>query len=122
MKKVKKKDDSKDLVTKGFFRKELKKAFSGTATKDDLKRFATKDDLNSLEFKIDLKMDKLKLEIDDNARGYRDDVLIKLGEVMGELQTIREENTVGSHQLSNLEDQVENHEKRIATLEKARPI
>lgn len=118
---MKKKNDSRDLVTKGFFRKELKQELKRFATKaelkQELKRFSTKDDLNSLEVRIDIKIDQLKLEIDDNARGYRDDVLTKLDEVMGELQTMREENTVGSHQLSNLKDQVENHEERITVLE-----
>lgn len=81
-----KKDDSSQPVTKKYLDDSLKKF----ATKDDLKRFATKIDL-----------DRLRDEIDDNAKKYRDDVLTKLDGVMGELQTMREENTIGTIRQEN---------------------
>jgi len=52
---------------------------------------------------------------------YHSNLLTRLGffgkmdEVMGELKTIREEQTVQSHQLSN-------HEDRIATLEEVEKV
>ncbi len=42
----------------------------------------------------------------------RDKILTKLDGIVGELQTMREENTVGAHQLRD-------HEKRITVLESA---
>ncbi|OGH43041.1 MAG: hypothetical protein A3B53_00540 [Candidatus Levybacteria bacterium RIFCSPLOWO2_01_FULL_42_15] len=46
---------------------------------------------------LEIKLDEIKEEIDENAKNYRDDVLTKLDEVMGELETIREENILGNH-------------------------
>jgi len=45
---------------------------------------------------------------------FKDEVMTGLDKVMGELEDIREEKTVQSHQLSN-------HEDRIETLEKLHP-
>lgn len=78
---------------------------------------ATKTDLKRFEIRFDIKLDNLKNEIDDNAKKYRDDVLTKLDGVMGELQTIREENTIGVYQTGKLKEQVAAHEKRITHLE-----
>lgn len=63
-------------------------------------------------------LDDLKKEIDEKAQGYRDQILTKLDGVMGELQTIREDNVIGTHQTSQLREEVDNHEKRIRNLEK----
>lgn len=54
---------------------------------------------------------------DENAKRYRDQILTRLDGVMGELQTMREENTIGAYQTSELQKQVDSHEKRIARLE-----
>lgn len=45
-------------------------------------------------------LDDLKKEIDEKAQGYRDQILIKLDETMGELGVMREENIIGSGQTS----------------------
>nr|MBI5455703.1 hypothetical protein [Candidatus Levybacteria bacterium] len=94
---MKKYNNSSQPVTKT----DLENALKRFATKDDLKRFATKIDL-----------DRLRVEIDDNAKKYRDDVLTKLDGVMGELQTMRGENTIGTYQTREIREQVDNHEKR----------
>lgn len=94
---------SKDLVTKEFFKKELKREL--------VKEF------RAFELKVDLKFDGLKIEIDDKAREYRDQVLTELSEVMGELKIIRDENTAGTHQISELQDSMVNHEGRIKKIE-----
>lgn len=62
-------------------------------------------------------LDKQKQELDDNAKKYRDQILTKLDEVMGELGTMREKNTIGAYQTAELRKQVDNHEKRIIHLE-----
>ena len=60
--------------------------------------------------------------MDENAAKYRDEILTKLDGVMGELQAMREENTVGAHQTRELREQVNDHEKRIEHLEKTQQI
>lgn len=50
--------------------------------------------------------------IDDKARKYRDDVLTKLDEVMGELIAAREEREFMNHDIRD-------HEKRITKLEQS---
>lgn len=63
-------------------------------------------------------LDDLKKEIDRKAQGYRDQILTKLDETMGELGAMREENTIDSGQTSQLRDTVQDHEKRIKKIEK----
>ena len=71
----------------------IKKGLKGFSTKSDLKRFITKDDLKYLPTK--------------------DDFYQKMDEVMGELQTIREEQTM----LSGIQIKVNDHEDRIEVIE-----
>lgn len=63
-------------------------------------------------------LDEVVRGIDEKAQRYRDEILAKMDEVMGELGVMREENTIGSHQTSQLRDTVENHKKRIKNIEK----
>lgn len=89
---MKQKNKSEELVTKSFLENKL----------------------------VELKKEIL-VKVDENARNYRDQILTKLDGVMGELQTMREENTVGTYQISELREKVDNHDKRIASLEKIQP-
>ncbi len=57
--------------------------------------------------------------IDENARKYRDEILTSNDGLMKKFEVMRDENTIGSHQTSQLNDTVENHEERIKHLEKA---
>ncbi len=70
----------------------------------------TKFDLIILQGDIDAKFE----QYDEKNRSYRDQVLTGLDKVMKELETIREETTVGNHQLS---EKVHEHERRIIKLE-----
>lgn len=63
-------------------------------------------------------LDELKKEIDENAQGYRDEILTSNDKLMKKLETMQDENTIGSGQTSGLRDDVEDHEKRIKHLEK----
>ncbi len=67
---------------------------------------------------LDVKLDELKQKIDEKARSYRDDILNKLDEVMGELETMRDENLVGGFQIKELRENQANHERRIRDIEK----
>lgn len=107
-----------DLVTKDYFKKELKKELS-----KEISKLATKKELKQLEKSLREELLRLEGRIeqsDDNAREYRDQILTKLDGVMGELQTMREENTIGAYQISQLREEVDGHEKRIGHLEKSR--
>ena len=73
---------------------------------------------NSLRAEIKLNTDEILVKVDENARKYKDQILSKMDEVMGELQTIREDNIIGTHQTSELRRQTDDHEKRIKKLEK----
>lgn len=66
----------------------------------------TQKDFDQIERVLDEKLDeKLK------NLPTKDEFFSKMDEVMGELETIREEQTILSHQVSN-------HENRLKTLEK----
>lgn len=91
---------------------------------------ATKSDIDALRksTKLDLKSETgiLKIEFheafeqyDEKNRGYRDEILTGLDKVMKELETIREDNIVGTHQIRELRVDVDSHEKRISSLEQA---
>lgn len=111
---MKGKNTSSKLITKT----DLGQALKDVAKKDDLKNFATKDDLHALEIRTDIKMEDMERRIDDNAQKYRDTILTRLDGVMGELETMREENTIGAYQTREIQVKVDGHEKRIAKLEK----
>ncbi len=78
-------------------RKDLDDAFQNFATKLDL--------AEALE------------DVDEKNRGYRDQILNGLDKVVKELETMREENLVGAHQIEEMYEKVESHEKRITKLE-----
>lgn len=56
---------------------------------------------------------------DGKNRSYRDEILTGLDKVMKELETMREETTVGTFQIRELREEVDGHEKRITKLESA---
>lgn len=56
---------------------------------------------------------------DEKNRGYIDKVLTGLDKVMKELEIIREDSVIGIHQTRELRVDVDNHQKRILTLEQA---
>lgn len=62
-------------------------------------------------------INEAKSEIDQNAKAYRDQILAKMDEVLGELQDMREENIIGTHHIRELRKADANHERRIKKLE-----
>lgn len=92
-------------------------------------------DIHSIKFdvkfmKLDMKSIKsdsaiAKVDIErirDESKIYKDEILAKMDEVMGELGVMRDENIIGSGQTSQLREEVENHEKRITSLEKIQQV
>ncbi len=77
-------------------------------------KYVTKRDLKEALF--DLRHGLLKA-LDEKSKKYRDEILNGLDGVMKELETMREENTIGAHQTREIREEVDNHEKRITKLE-----
>lgn len=71
-----------------------------------------KTDDNELVIKALLQneFEKFGREVDERARGYRDEILTKMDEMMGELEQIREDQAFTRHDIAN-------HEKRITKFE-----
>jgi len=103
---------------------DLKKALANHPTKDDLKKalanHPTKDDLirtlNNYSMKFDLKDTEIRL--DEKARQYRDEILTKMDQIVGELAQIREDRLFEKHEKREFQEQIGDHEKRIKKLEK----
>ncbi|PIY94917.1 MAG: hypothetical protein COY68_00960 [Candidatus Levybacteria bacterium CG_4_10_14_0_8_um_filter_35_23] len=73
----------------------------------------TKIDLLVLREDLEKKFE----ETNENNRKYKDQILTGLDGVMKELETMREESTIGTHQTRELRKDVDGHEERITTLE-----
>lgn len=67
-----------------------------------------------LDRKLDQKFAEAFAEYDDKNREYRDQILTGLDGVMKELETMREDGTIGNYQVS---EKFSDHEKRIKKLE-----
>ena len=99
---------------------------SSNATKQDVKLL--KHDISLVRRELGLLRDELKgdtrkaielveARMGKNFESYRDDVLTKFDAVMKELESMREESTLGLYQTNNLSKKIDGHEKRIAKLE-----
>ncbi len=102
---MKKKSLSAESISKDFLKEKL----------DDLRI----ELLTDVRDEVRLGIDEAKQELDDNAKKYRDQILSKLVGIAGDLETIKQENTVGGYQLSKLRQSIINHEKRIKKVERA---
>lgn len=93
---------------------------SQPATKTELHnvRDDLRGEIRGVETRMDIKMERMEGRIDDKARGYRDEVLIKMDQVIGELQTMREDQTIVNHQTTQALKRLDDHEVRITVVEK----
>ncbi len=73
------------------------------------------DDLKAIKALIEVTIDEKELvsKADLSHLPTKDEFYSKMDEVMGELKTIREEQTVQSHQLSDHEDRLEKVESKV---------
>ena len=83
--------------------------------KNPLSKNATKGDILILKSELETKLNDLEYKLDGNAQKYRDQVLTADDKLAKQLETMREENTIGFNQLNN---QLNNHEKRIKKIER----
>jgi len=56
-------------------------------------------------------------QVNFKNRQYKDEIMTGLDKVVKELEAIREDSIVGTHQIRELRVDVDNHEKRISKLE-----
>lgn len=61
-------------------------------------------------------LEKLERIIDDNAKLYRDQILTKMEEIVGDYDEIREENIFRDKEISDLQKKAEEHDREIAKL------
>ncbi len=90
--------------------------------KNDKTELVTKHDLH-IELTIlkqELQKD-LKDEIESSGKKYRDDILTRLDDVMGQLADLREDKVLAIHQTNVLRKDVDDHEARITKLEHLQP-
>ena len=106
-----KKSQTNNLVTK-------------TDLKDALKKYATKTDLKNVErslrteiLKVEEKLEKTEDNLMKQMREQHDQVMNTLVDFVGRVKNLEDENTVGTHHTRKLRVQVDDHEKRITTLE-----
>lgn len=70
------------------------------------------------EEKLDKALDQTKTDIKGWFQEFKDEVFNRLDDISGQLETIRDEQTIGFHQYKQLEQKVDDNEDRIAILEK----
>jgi hypothetical protein len=58
------------------------------------------------------------VEMREEHKQYKDEVLTKLDDISGQLENLNEDKTLAIHQTSQLNEKVDNHESRIKRLEK----
>jgi hypothetical protein len=92
------------IVTISILHEELKKT---------LKFFPTREEMNEEFMKSEARMD-------EKARLYRDQILTKLDEVMGELAQGREDRLFLDHDVRILKETSAEHAERITALENRR--
>ena len=81
--------------------------------KNPLLESATKKDIQLLENSLRGEMQEMRQE----HKQYKDKVLTKLDDIAGQLENLQEDKTLSIHQTSQLREEVDNHEKRIKSLE-----
>jgi len=82
--------------------------------------YVTEDylDRKLFTFKQELK-EEIVNEIDGKNEKYKDEVMTKLDDISGQLEDLQQDKTLSIHQTTQLQEQVDDHDKRIKNLEKA---
>lgn len=62
-------------------------------------------------------MNKNNWVTQEEFRDFKDDLFGRLDNIASQLETYRDEQTIGYHQFKELEEKVDKHEGRITTLE-----
>ena len=70
-----------------------------------------------IEFQMDHKLFKLKNDMNDKSKEYKDEILNKEDALMKEIKDFREEQVFNSYNLEKQNEKDLDHEKRIVALE-----
>lgn len=103
----------RDYPTKKDLEEALDKRLSDYPTKKELKEELRKESASLKDWVSD-GFEHVIETLDEHIREYRDEIMTKMDGIVGELQTMRGEITVGFHQDK---EQLDDHEKRITKLE-----
>lgn len=82
--------------------------------REELRSYVTK---THFDIRLGTEFDSFERKIEDKLVKFRDQILNSIDKVMGQLELMREENIIGTHQTRKLREQVDNHERRLARLE-----
>lgn len=107
----------KKIAPQPLTKEDFEKAISKLATKDELKSLATKKNLNNFKLDIFVEISQLETRTDDKMKKYKDEILTNMDGIAKELETIREEQIIGSHQDKEFQEQLNDQAKRIKKIE-----
>lgn len=99
-----------EVVTKGFFRRELKKELQNYPTKNDL-QLAIQASEARTDIKMDQRFEKYEDKMINALLQLKSDIFAKIDSFLGEV----EENRIERQDLKNV---VHDHEKRITKIER----
>lgn len=104
---MKPKNNSSNLVTKDYFKKELKKELDSTI--DRL--------LQAIRREITFAMETVAEKFDQKLTKHTSLILTTVDPLLKELETRRQNREIASEQSIRIENRLDNHEKRIGKLE-----
>lgn len=87
--------------------KKLEKSFTNKLRNTEL----------ALMIRIEERAEKTERSLKEEIRESGDNLMNKIDSFAGKTATLEEENTVGTHQIRELREEVDGHEKRIKQLE-----
>jgi hypothetical protein len=95
-------------ITKSILQAELK------VLKSEFKKEFSNHPTNA---KVEMMFEQSERRTDEKARQYRDEVLTRMDQIVGELAQAREDKLFERHEKRELQEQIGDHEKRIKKLE-----
>lgn len=103
---------SSNLVTKDFFKKELKRELNDTI--DRL--------LQGIRREITFSAELIEEKLERNLTKHTSLILTTVDPLLKELETRQQDRILGAEQLRRATEKIDNHEKRIKKLEQVRQV
>lgn len=103
------KDD--EVVTRKILKEELAEYPTKKNLEDILKNYPT-------TMKVELMIEQSEMRTDERARKYRDEILTKLDQIVGELAQMRDDREFDKYDKKKMQGQLDDHEKRIDKIER----
>lgn len=67
---------------------------------------------------LEVRLDRLKIELEDTMKKYRNDVLNGLDKVVGELETAREDRIIANHKIDEIHEIIQEQGSRLTHFRK----